>query len=602
MKPLMIIAAMFFFSFLGYSAVYYVPDDYSTIQGAIDASNSRDTIIVRSGTYYENIDYLGKSLTIESESGPTLTVIDGAQNGSVVTMTNITGSPVLEGFTVTNGLAEKGGGIYSKNSDPYISDSIVTNNGTENGDWSPGGDGGGIFCDSGTIVDSVISNNETGYGSQDFRPGGYGGGIFIASSFTHIENCLIENNTTGRGGSGTHAGDGGWGGGIYSSPGASPCIVNCTVSDNTTGEGGRNHSAGSGSPGYGGHGGGIFCINAEIIGCTIMGNRTGKGGEDFSPWGWGYGGDGGYGGGIHCESTQIVNCMIYFNETGDGGKATFSIGDGGYGGGVFFTNNPPQELVNCTLVNNQTGFSGNGSVQSSSGGIHANPHVVVKNSILWGNLPDQIDNTTLTVSHSDIQNGTGEPWFDPDTCIDQEPEFANPGSDEYHLSWISPGINRGTSAGAPSDDFDGDPRPFMGTADMGADEFIGLHPLELAVFTLSASGGGDIDFAIDAGAANANRSYVLLGTLTGTVPGFGLPGGMTLPLNWDGFTDLVVMFLNNFYFVDFLGQLDGSGQMTATLHVPGLFPIWVGEIMQYAYTLYSPFDYVSNPVEIEVVP
>jgi hypothetical protein len=142
----------------------------------------------------------------------------------------------------------------------------------------------------------------------------------------------------------------------------------------------------------------------------------------------------------------------------------------------------------------------------------------------------------------------------------------------------------------------------MGTVDMGADEFTGPHPLELDVFILSASGGGDIDFAIDAGAVNANRPYVLLGTLSGTGPGFSLPGGMILPLNWDGYTDLVVMYLNNFYFLDFLGTLDASGQKTATLHVPGLFPIWVGEIMQYAYTLYSPFNFVSNPVQIEVVP
>jgi hypothetical protein len=44
------------------------------------------------------------------------------------------------------------------------------------------------------------------------------------------------------------------------------------------------------------------------------------------------------------------------------------------------------------------------------------------------------------------------------------------------------------------------------------------------------------------------------------------------------------------------------GHAEAQLWVPGLNPVWIGETMYYAYTLYSPFDFVSNAVSIEVVP
>ena len=45
-----------------------VPDDYATIQEAVDAANAGDTIIVRDGTYRENID-VKKRLTLKSEKG-----------------------------------------------------------------------------------------------------------------------------------------------------------------------------------------------------------------------------------------------------------------------------------------------------------------------------------------------------------------------------------------------------------------------------------------------------------------------------------------------------------------------------------------------------
>ena len=45
-------------------ATIYVPDDYPAIQAAVDAANSGDIIIVRDGTYTENVDVNKEHLTI----------------------------------------------------------------------------------------------------------------------------------------------------------------------------------------------------------------------------------------------------------------------------------------------------------------------------------------------------------------------------------------------------------------------------------------------------------------------------------------------------------------------------------------------------------
>ena len=40
----------------------YVPDDYEKIQWAVDNASAGDTIIVRDGTYYENVIICKKSI------------------------------------------------------------------------------------------------------------------------------------------------------------------------------------------------------------------------------------------------------------------------------------------------------------------------------------------------------------------------------------------------------------------------------------------------------------------------------------------------------------------------------------------------------------
>ncbi|MFH1998640.1 MAG: hypothetical protein ABIK28_03120 [Planctomycetota bacterium] len=64
--------------------------------------------------------------------------------------------------------------------------------------------------------------------------------------------------------------------------------------------------------------------------------------------------------------------------------------------------------------------------------------------------------------------------------------------------------------------------------------FHSLGHLSIDTNQLTAAAGGTILFNLDAGASHASRNYLILGSATGTSPGYPLPGGMaTLPLNWD---------------------------------------------------------------------
>ena len=62
----------------------YVPDDYLTIQAAVDAASPGGTIIVRDGTYTENVDVNKDHLTIQSENGAESTIVQAADSSNYV--------------------------------------------------------------------------------------------------------------------------------------------------------------------------------------------------------------------------------------------------------------------------------------------------------------------------------------------------------------------------------------------------------------------------------------------------------------------------------------------------------------------------------------
>ena len=118
-----------------HAATIRVPADAASIQQAIDAAAGGDTVLVSPGTYVETITFRGKPITLESEQGPAVTVIDGGGAGSVVTFASReTRSAVLRGFTIRNGMNNvSGGGVLIQNSSPSIIGNTIVNNGACSG-------------------------------------------------------------------------------------------------------------------------------------------------------------------------------------------------------------------------------------------------------------------------------------------------------------------------------------------------------------------------------------------------------------------------------------------------------------------------------------
>jgi parallel beta-helix repeat protein len=79
----------------------YVPDNYPTIQEAVDAAESGETIIVRDGSYTENVVVNNPHLTIRSENGANKTIVQAKKSDNpvfVVTADYVT----ISGFTLQN--------------------------------------------------------------------------------------------------------------------------------------------------------------------------------------------------------------------------------------------------------------------------------------------------------------------------------------------------------------------------------------------------------------------------------------------------------------------------------------------------------------------
>jgi hypothetical protein len=177
----------------------HVPADQPTIQSAINAASSGDTVLVAPGTYKENINFSGKAITLKSSGGARVTIIDGGGVAPVLTFSsNETSSSVLSGFTLQNGTSTfnsqySGGGIFISFASPTIKNNIIQNNTA-----CAGGAGIEVYFGSPLIQGNTIKRN-----SQTGCSGGGGGGIEAGGASTvQIIGNLIQNNSWGNSGGG----------------------------------------------------------------------------------------------------------------------------------------------------------------------------------------------------------------------------------------------------------------------------------------------------------------------------------------------------------------------------------------------------------------
>jgi len=370
-----------------------VPDDFETIQAAIDASFNGDTVLVQPGTYIENIDFKGHEIILGSLfliTGDTAyidsTIIDGDENGSVVTFEGgENNNAVLIGFTITNGNGKPmggfhsrryGGGIYCYRSNPTISYCNITGNAAL-GEISEGGgiyslgsdlrinnvkiesnEGDGIYCGSTcspVLINSIIIQN-IGYGYECRNAdaifesclidGNLGSGIRCREGENIFNNCQITNNE---------------GSGVFGRQHAVIELNNCTISHNNKG---------------------IHLLGSQAIARSVLINNN----SEHSAYLW------------SGSTLGMINSTIACNE--------FSL---------HLRDFNQLELINCILWDH--------SISNSGGNI----------SISYCDIEGGING--ITDNGGEINWGEGN--------INSNPRFENPDEGDFNLQPNSPCIDAG---------------------------------------------------------------------------------------------------------------------------------------------------------------
>jgi hypothetical protein len=281
--------------------------DFNNIQAAINDSNDGDTIIVADGTYTgfgnRDIDFLGKAITLRSENGPQNCIIDcnGTQaepHRGFYFHNGEDANSVLEGFTITNGLANDlivpfGGAIYGNGTKATIQNNYIVNNVAFTSSFPTVARGGGLYDCNGTIQYNIISGNSAVAG--DMESYSSGGGLY--GCYGTIKHNIISNNSAEFGG----------GMEIYLS---NPIVSGCAFTGNIAYY----------------YGGGVYNIrgNPKVTNCTFNGNVAMVGAGMYNRTG---------------GSPILKNCTFSGNE------ATLA-------GGIYNRSDSDPNLINCILWGN----------------------------------------------------------------------------------------------------------------------------------------------------------------------------------------------------------------------------------------------------------
>jgi hypothetical protein len=442
-----------------------------TIQGAVNAAIATgcDVILVSNGIYTATVDpvvNIKKSVDIRSVNGPDVTIIDGQNSRRCVSVTpTVAGDPIcLSGFTIRNGNAVNGAGVYREYyRDLYLSNCVIHANNSSRY-------GGGIHklgsFSQMFVTDCIISNNQAGE---------YGAGV----SSTHaghlfMYNCKIVNNESTLGGGGVygisntnylgtifelngcriannscHSGSGG---GIHTigDEATTGVVNNCIVE--------QNHSSASGG-GILHRGGSSYLAKLFITNCIIRGNEAN--GNNYP------------GAGARIDGPcRMTGCLIAGNK---------GIG---YGGGlVLYSGTNVVEIENVTIVSNSTmsDYGGGLAIQAQVTACTIRNTIIYNNTSVDGGRSNAFVDAGSGVIFTNcctapLAYGTDQPITPNADNIDSDPLFVNLTGGDYRLQSDSPCINTGANMLWMADAIDLDGRcrldRFSRQVDMGCYEYL----------------------------------------------------------------------------------------------------------------------------------
>lgn len=195
------------------ASLLHVPTDFGTIQAALDAASSSDTVVVAPGTYFENVRVEAKSVRLVSQFALDgniehilETILDGSQplnadSASIIRLVDA-GNSLVQGFTMTRGagtiwrdqtdmhLYREGGAILVEGGSPSIRNNLFLFNQATDTTGVESAGGGAIRGGYGSVE---VQNNAFAFNSAH-----YGGGVMLFKTVGVIKNNIFYRNFGGE--------------------------------------------------------------------------------------------------------------------------------------------------------------------------------------------------------------------------------------------------------------------------------------------------------------------------------------------------------------------------------------------------------------------